>query len=416
MVKRSRHTRLALVGAGAVAVAVTLAACSSSGASGSGASSSGVKGNYVIGFSDGLTGALAPFSSGELQWTKAVFNAANAAGGINGHKIELKVLDQGDPGSGEAPANVIQLATSDHVSAIIGEIADSDCASIATTADRYTTPVICQFGAAAEMNPPNKYIFMAADLATMEVAPQIAFVKTLTHNAHPRVAVFTGPLPGPIAWAHDWASTAPKEGVTVTTLQTEAATATNVDANIAAIVASRPDAVVLTIYPQFIEPLIKGLAAAGLHIPIIGASSSINSSTFNSIGQSDLYNTTVTVPATVGASSNSAGLNATLAQMAKLGASTTDQLNDSSGTHVAVGPYMVISALKECGYPCDGQQMDNALEKASTNADGLLPATFAYSPTSHIGIKDIVFTHLDPSTKALVVALIEPAGDAFPAG
>lgn len=399
---RRTRTGIALAAAGLAALGLT--SCSSGGGSG---------GDYVIGFSDGLTGSLATYTAGELRWTKAVFNAVNASGGIDGHKIRLKVLDQGEAGSGKATANVIQLATKDKATAILGQLISNDCSSVAKVAERYKTPVICQRGTESDLNPPNKYVFLDTDMETMEVEPQIKFVKREVTKPNPRVAVFYSDLIGPLNWSDRWKKEAAANGMTISTVQKEALTATTIDANVAAIVASKPDVVVAEIFNQFYKPLVDGLAAAGLDVPVVTTSGAVIGSTMKSIGRANLYQTTITKPAIVGDASNSAGLKATLAELDKLGAKTTDAVMDGEGTMPAVGPYIVVEALKKCGFPCSGEKMSAALEQVSTTADGLVPGSFGYSPDSHIGVKNLVFMHWDPAKRTYAVAATEPAGRPF---
>ncbi|MGI5200184.1 ABC transporter substrate-binding protein [Spirillospora sp. CA-108201] len=401
-----RRTRNGIALAAAGLLALGLTSCSSGGSGSSG-------GDYVIGFSDGLTGSLATYTAGELRWTKAVFNAVNASGGIDGHKIRLKALDQGEAGSGKATANVIQLATKDKATAILGQLISNDCSSVAKVAERYKTPVLCQRGTESDLNPPSKYVFLDTDMETMEVEPQIKFIKSRVTKPNPRVAVFYSDLIGPLNWSNRWKKEAAANGMTVSTVQKEALSATNIDANIAAIVASKPDVVVAEIFNQFYKPLVDGLAAAGLDVPVVTTSGAVIGSTMKSIGRANLYQTTITKPAIVDDPSNSAGLKATLAELGKLGTKTTDALMDGEGTMPAVGPYIVVEALKKCGFPCSGQKMSTALEQVTTDADGLVPGSFGYSPTSHIGVKNLVFMHWDPAKRTYTVAATEPAGQAF---
>lgn len=399
-----------VIAAAAVLAPLSLTAC---GSSGSTASSGG--GNYQIGFSDGLTGADAAYTGPELKWAKAVFGAVNAAGGVNGHKISLTALDQGNPGSGQATANVTQLVTQDHVSAILGMLISNDCGAVAPVAERYQTPLICQRAALSDLKPVNKDVFIDTDVETMEVEPQISFVKKLLNKPHPRVAVFNSDTIGSDLWAGKWKAQGPKNGIGVSTSQKYELTATNVNANIAAIVASHPDAVVAEIFDQFYQPLVQGLHAAGLNIPVITTSGAVFGSTMQSLAQPGIYETTPSVPLTVGGSSGTAEQKALQAQLASLGTKSAEQVNDGEGSMYAIGPYAVVAALKECGYPCDGAHLADALEKVSTNAGGLVPTSFAYSPSAHVGVKNFVFVHWDPSKQALAVAGTEPAGNPFTA-
>lgn len=112
--------RLALGCLGAAALA--LSACSSSGSN----SGSGGGGDIVIGSISSRTG---PFAAGETQdGAKAVFDAVNASGGINGHKI--KFLTEDDGGNASQSATLArQLVQSDKVMAMVGGESLNDCSS-----------------------------------------------------------------------------------------------------------------------------------------------------------------------------------------------------------------------------------------------------------------------------------------------
>ncbi len=77
-----------------------------------------------IGHYGSLTGSEATFGQSTSNGLKLAIAEVNAAGGINGKKIELVEYDtKGD--SNEAGAVVTRLCTKDHVVAVIGEVASS---------------------------------------------------------------------------------------------------------------------------------------------------------------------------------------------------------------------------------------------------------------------------------------------------
>lgn len=426
MFLRSRRLGAAIV---ALACALTVGACGSSSSGGnsstgssstpssatsstpSSTSSGSSGGAYKIGFTDSLTGALSVFTQPELKWAKAVFDTVNAQGGINGHKIEVTALDQGATGSGQATANVTQLATQDHVSAILGMLISNDCTSAAAVADRYQTPLICQRASASSLLPVNKYVFLDTDAETMEVTPQMSFIKTLLPGkSNIKVAVMNSGETGAQLWAARWKADAPKNGFSVTTVQEAAETATNMNSQIAAVVASKPQVIVTEIFPQFFQPLLAALKAAHLNVPIVTTSGDIFGSMLGQLDYPQLYETTIAKPLTVGAASNTAEQNALIKQLKAQGMTTTEKINDVEGTMYAPGPYAVVAALQKCGYPCPGPKMASTLESTSTTVAGLVPNSFGYTPSLHIGVKDFVFMHWDAKKKALAIAATKPAG------
>jgi branched-chain amino acid transport system substrate-binding protein len=401
---------LAAIAVFAAVCMVGMSACGSSGSSSSSGGSEDSSGSYKIGFTDSLTGALSVFTQPELKWAKAIFNTVNQEGGVNGHKIELTALDQGDTGSGQASANVTQLATSDHVSAILGMLISNDCESAASLAERYETPLICQRAGLDNIEPPEKFLFLDTDLEAMEVEPQLEFVQGLIPgNPKPSVAIFNSDETGANQWAERWESEAEAAGMEVTTTQKEAATATNLDAQIAAIVQSEPEVVLTEIFPQFYEPLLKALHAAGQDPPIVTTSGSIFGSLLESLGDEELYETTIARPLNAEKPENKEQKDL-VAQLAKVGMKSTADVNDIEGTMYAPGPYAVVAALEKCGYPCSGSDMADALTETSTKVAGLVPNEFGYTPDLHIGVKDFVFMHWDPKKKELAVVDEKPAG------
>jgi len=87
---RRRWAAVGVVAAGVLAVS----GCSSSGGGGGGGSaSSGAKGPIVIGAAIGQTGILKSYDGPAFAVVKYDIDQINAAGGINGRKVELKVLD-----------------------------------------------------------------------------------------------------------------------------------------------------------------------------------------------------------------------------------------------------------------------------------------------------------------------------------
>ncbi|MGN6606719.1 MAG: ABC transporter substrate-binding protein [Jatrophihabitans sp.] len=156
--ERLTRSRLGITIASAAALAVTLTACSSSGSKGGGGSSTAtgggttstpaagpsstgggttsgfkvdtsncndpssvtkpVTGDWKIGYSLPLSGPVAGVVEYYLEGWKAHINAFNAAGGINGKKIDVEYKDdQFTPD--RAKSNLTQFLQSDHVNSLI---------------------------------------------------------------------------------------------------------------------------------------------------------------------------------------------------------------------------------------------------------------------------------------------------------
>ena len=394
----------------AVLPALAVAACSSSGSSGgSTTNSSSSGGTYNIGYSNGLTGTTAAFGAPAAKMVQAVFNTVNAAGGIHGHKIKVTVLDQGNPGSGQAAANVTQLATEDNVSAILGQAISNDCASVISLAAKYTVPLLCERVPTTDYSPVQKYVFNDTSSEIAEVQPQIALIKKLVKKAHPRVAVIGNDNIGTNSWAAAMKKAVVALGGTVSTYQNMSESATSVSANTAAIVASHPDILVGEIFQQFWVPLIQGMKTGGVSVPVITTDGDIFYKDLTSMKNPNVYETSVTAP--LDPNTTNPQQKQLVTQLSKLTGGTANDLNVGEGSSIAVGPYVVIAGLKACGYPCSGSQLATALEKVSTTAAGLVPSGFAYDSSQHFGVKKYRFYHWDTATSALASAATEPAGN-----
>jgi branched-chain amino acid transport system substrate-binding protein len=391
------------------------AACGSSsgshsaGSAGTGGGSGGSSGDYVIGYTDGLTGPTAAFAAPDAKIVQAAFDAVNAAGGVNGHKVKMITLDQGAPGSGQAAANVTQLVTQDNVSAILGESISNDCASVEAIATQHQVPLLCQRVPTSDLQPVKKYVFIDTSSEIAEVQPMINMIKNTVHKANPRVAVFGNDNIGTNTWAAAMRKAIEAQGWTVSTYQSMAETATSASANIAAIVGSHPDAVVGEIFQQFWPPTMQGLQAAGLNIPVVATDGDVFYSQLTQLKNPNLFVASFAQPLDVNTSN--AQQQQLLDQMKTQGWTTNDQVNTGEGTGVTVAAYDVAAALQKCGYPCPGPKLATALEQVSTTAAGLVPAGFGYTASSHFGIKQFFYLHWDPSKSTVASAYTEPPGD-----
>lgn len=102
----------------ALAIAVVLATAGCAGAG------SGTNGPIVVGSVNALSGA-ATFPEAS-QAAKAVFDAANAAGGVNGRQIEYKAIDdKGDPSAAAAAAR--EVVGGDEAVALVGSSSLIEC-------------------------------------------------------------------------------------------------------------------------------------------------------------------------------------------------------------------------------------------------------------------------------------------------
>src|SRR5882724_288436 len=119
----------AVVGLGAL---LTSSACGQDGAD---------KTPIKIGHYGSLSGSEATFGERTDKGIRLAIKELNAAGGINGRKVELITYDdKGD--SGEAGKAVTRLVTNDKVTAVLGEVASSLSLAGGAVCQQYKVPMI----------------------------------------------------------------------------------------------------------------------------------------------------------------------------------------------------------------------------------------------------------------------------------
>ncbi len=121
-----------------------------------GTASSG--GEILIGEVGSLTGNDATFGTSTRDGIDLAIQQINAAGGINGKKVRVLVLDdQGKPE--EAATGVTKLITQDKVSAILGEVASTRSLAMAPIAQMYKIPMVTPSSTNPEVTKKGDYIF-----------------------------------------------------------------------------------------------------------------------------------------------------------------------------------------------------------------------------------------------------------------
>ena len=118
-----------------VALAALLCALTACGGSGGSGSSSGDS-TYTLGVLNSLTGSLGAVGQQEQKGMNLAVKQINAAGGVGGHQLALKFVD--DQGSvNQSTAAFKQLATADTVPVILGPGISAPAKAVAPLADQY---------------------------------------------------------------------------------------------------------------------------------------------------------------------------------------------------------------------------------------------------------------------------------------
>jgi branched-chain amino acid transport system substrate-binding protein len=191
---RPYGTRFLTLMAVAVAAAMALASCSSSSSTSGGSTSSGggssSKTPITIGTSLSLTGDFSvdgqAFERGYNLWVQNV----NKNGGLLGHKVTLKVLnDNSDPAT--VATNYTQLINADHVAFVFGPFSTLLTASAAPVAARNHYAFIEGAGGGPlvfSLKLPN--LFAVSPVVADQLIPFAQWVASLPSGQRPKTAAY----------------------------------------------------------------------------------------------------------------------------------------------------------------------------------------------------------------------------------
>jgi branched-chain amino acid transport system substrate-binding protein len=388
----------------AIVTTLALGACASSGSSSNSGDSS--SGEYVLGAMFSLTNPAGaanaiPISHG-LQ---AAIDGINRRGGVNGHKIDLKTLDDG--GNAGREASVFRQLLGDNVSAIAGLDESSDLAVVVPLADQYKVPVMSIGAPETDLVPGNPYVFGSiADLGSQGLA-EVDYVQSLVSSgklpAHPKIATVYYNVPSSAQTDQGVVAYAKRLGMqVVANLQI----APNVGATgplMARIASSHAQAIISGLTEVDSLAGIKAMSSSGVNSSIPWVVWSFGG------GPSDLQNY-----AKLGAGGyvvilnfDSSGDNPTSAQfISDAKADGYNPLQAGVDTGYAQG-LLAENAFKRCGYPCDTSQFLKALESTNTNLGGFAFGPIQYTASNHGGITTVRFAQWDLKDNKLVFP--EPA-------
>jgi branched-chain amino acid transport system substrate-binding protein len=104
----------------------------------------------LLGHVTSMTGDQATFGQSADRGLRLAVNEQNAKGGVKGHRVELKTLDdQGKPE--ESAVAATRLITQDHVTVLIGNTASSRSMAMAPIADTYGVPMVSPSSTSAKV-------------------------------------------------------------------------------------------------------------------------------------------------------------------------------------------------------------------------------------------------------------------------
>ena len=233
-----------------------LAACSSS----SGAQSTSLKGPIKIGMIAPLTGAFAPLGAGDEQGAKIAVSQINAAGGIDGHKVDLIVEDdKTDPTQSVTDFSSLE---GQGVVAVFGSSVSDSARATAPKAEASKIPYISLSPVDQTVNPVEPYVFLVPATTPSFATRLMEWFKSqnITKIAvgYDNTDIYT------TNGYHSTVSEAPSNGVKIVDTEVFQATTTNFSTTVSQVAASGAQAFLVWATGPAPVILTKTFAAAGL--------------------------------------------------------------------------------------------------------------------------------------------------------
>src|SRR3984893_1306956 len=131
-----------------------------------------------IGYMADANGTSAPIAAGMHLGTDLAVQQVNAAGGINGHPLQVTYVDpQSDPT--QASQMATQLVQTDKVDVLMGAVLSSECLVVQQLALKLQTVYRPTFGCAAEEFSSvscNRYSFRFEPIGSQQLAPLVEYI------------------------------------------------------------------------------------------------------------------------------------------------------------------------------------------------------------------------------------------------
>ena len=235
---------------------------------GSGMADPNAKGPIVIGEVGSMTGTEATFGTSSARGIELAMNELNAAGGIKGRQIQVIALDdEGKPE--EAATAATRLIASDHVIALIGEVASTRSLFMAPKAQDAKVPMISPSSTNEKVTLKGDYIFRACF-----IDPFQGFVmsKFATANLHLKKVAILRDVRNDysVGLAKVFTEEFGKMGGTVVANESFSQGDVDFKAQLTNLRSAGPDAIFIPAYYTDVGLIARQAREIGLTVPILG--------------------------------------------------------------------------------------------------------------------------------------------------
>jgi branched-chain amino acid transport system substrate-binding protein len=391
-----------LAGTALGATMVLLASCSSGSSGGSNAGGGGAP--YQVGFSTDLSAAYSALGTGQRDGFMAYINYVNSKGGVHGRKITVSIADDGADVT-RGTANETQFITQNNAIVTAGTLLSNVCGADAPIATARKVPIICSALPDDILFPVHPYIYSARISQSWEAAPEIAFASKVANTPSPKVAIIGYGSAATLVLEKNLSTVATAKGLTVTTSQDVPFGSTDLSAQAAKVIASKPDVIVGALPDALSIPFMRTLKSGGLNVPFITYDGATLKGSLLALKDPNLY---MLSTMTLDGAGSSPGLG-TYRDALKAANVDPTQPFVNVGYVQAI---QVVEGLKACAADCTGDKMKAALDTLKVDTGGVTSGPITFTPDDHQALKNASFYHWDSTQNAVVEAASGIAGGA----
>jgi ABC-type branched-subunit amino acid transport system substrate-binding protein len=305
----------------------------------------------------------------------------NKSGGINGHPVQL-IADDDDSQVNRGVANVTQLVSQDHAIMIAGVMYSVICSAVIPVLTQYKVPEMCGVVDSSSVHPANPWVYATTTDQAAYAQPMMTEAENLMAKAKPghpiKVAVLFSTGSAAInQWNAAVDAIIKKAGWDLVTTQIVPIDAIDMTSEIKYVIAAKPNVMLLGAgNDAWVLAGMKQLEAAGNPFPIVSYDTPAWT-TVKAINDKAFYY----VSALAYGPSSSA-----LPGLEKFIQATAAAKVNPNAAYILRGylqAVIISNALKRCGWPCSGAQLEAQLNKTNFSTGGLISGNVQLSGANH---------------------------------
>ncbi len=385
--------RIKVTVAALTTLVLSLAAC---GGGSSGSASAG--GSYVVGYVNSMSGPVAVYGKYTLDYLKAAVQDANTSGGVNGRKVEIKVVDSAAVGQNAVSATQ-QMVTKNKPDVLYGLTLGNDCKAASAVATKYSVPLVCATVPGEVVDPVRPYVFGSLAIEPAMGRPAVEFAQQkLKLGSGTKYAVFVGEGGGGEQYGAAVDVEAKKAGYVKVDGELAGLDTVNVATLVSNLVAARPEVVFMEVVGPQIPAVLSGLRAAGNTAPVIAVFPAIGYDGLLKLADPAFYEVVQSAFVT-DQNTSDPGVAKVKKILDAAGLKGPGVQNQYLGPQVILAPLGILEGLKACGTECTPKKMATSLETVKLDLGGFVQQ-YGWSPESHMPVSYLDVISYDPATKA----------------